>query len=44
MGDQDGRVGEHRPHFHPWTYQKYISLWNSSHWKLPGDQQKDLYN
>ena len=41
-GDQDGRVG-HRTLLLPWTYQKYIYMWNNSHWKLTGAWQKESW-
>lgn len=40
-GDQSGGVGGCRTHFPQETYQKYICVWNDSHWKLTGHWQKD---
>ena len=28
-------------HFLPWTHQKYIYMWNNSHWKQTRELQKD---
>ena len=39
--NQDGRIGRHGSHLPPWTHQKYIYMWNNSHWKLTGNWQKD---
>ena len=39
-GDQM-RVGGHGTHLPPWTYQKYIYMRNTSHWKLIGNWQRD---
>ena len=38
---QDDRVRERGAHLPPWTHQKYIYIWNNSHWKLTENWQKD---
>lgn len=35
--DQDDRVREYRVHLPQQTHQKYIFMWNNSHWKQTGN-------
>ena len=40
--DQDDGVRGHEAHLPLWTYQKYIYIWKSSHWKLIEDCQMNF--